>query len=118
MRTRFQENSSRRTRKKEWLSESLIPQSTGLVGTWFVDVNRISFSETPLTCFCFSSVFSGSSFVQNNGHFLPSCAWELFSLVETLISLLFSLDEHNESLTEVNNRVVTGSGHVPVNHKQ
>ena len=56
--------------------------------------------------------------MQNNGHFLPSCAWELFSLVETLILLLFSLDEHNESLTEVNNRVGTGSGHVPVDHKQ
>lgn len=54
----------------------------------------------------------------NNGRFLPSCAWELFSLFENLILLLFFLDEDSESLTKVNNRVGTGSGHVPDDPKQ
>lgn len=56
--------------------------------------------------------------MRNNGHSLPSCAWALFSLLENLILLLFFLDEDNESLTKVNNRVGTGSGHVPGDHKQ
>lgn len=72
----------------------------------------------PLTRLCLSSVFSGSSSVQNNGFFLPSWAREHFSLFENLTLPFFSLGEDNESLTRVNNRVGTGSGHVPGHHKQ
>ena len=63
-------------------------------------------------------VFRQLSSVQNNGRFLPPRAWELFSLFENLILLLFFLDEDNESLAKVNNRVGTGSGHVPGDPKQ